>query len=53
LDSWSSSAAAGLASSQEEEEDLDQISSREDNSGLKELIATYKPLDLKFNHHIN
>jgi hypothetical protein len=38
------SAAAGLASSQEEEEDLDQISSREDNSGLKELIATYKPL---------
>jgi hypothetical protein len=33
-----------LASSQEEEEDLDQISSREDNSGLKELIATYKPL---------
>jgi hypothetical protein len=37
------SAAAGLASSQEEEEDLDQISSREDNSGLKELIATYKP----------
>jgi hypothetical protein len=37
------SAAAGLASSQEEEEDLDQISSREDNSGLKELMATYKP----------
>jgi hypothetical protein len=38
------SAAAGLASSQEEEEDLDQISSREDNSGLRELMATYKPL---------
>jgi hypothetical protein len=38
------SAAAGLASSQEEEEDLDQISSREDNSGLKELIAKYPAL---------
>jgi hypothetical protein len=37
------SAAAGLASSQEEEEDLDQISSREDNSGLREQMATYKP----------
>jgi hypothetical protein len=38
------SAAAGLASSKEEEEDLDQISSREDNSGLKELIAKYPAL---------
>jgi hypothetical protein len=38
------SAAAGLVSSQEEEEDLDQISSREDNSGLKELIAKYPAL---------
>jgi hypothetical protein len=37
------SAAAGLASSQEEEEDLDQISSREDKSGLREQMATYKP----------
>jgi hypothetical protein len=37
------SAAAGLASSQEEDEDLDQISSREDKSGLREQMATYKP----------
>jgi hypothetical protein len=28
---------------EEEDEDLDQISSREDKSGLKEQMATYKP----------
>ena len=38
-------ALTGLFSKNEEEdEDLDQISSRKDESGLKELIATYKPL---------
>jgi len=38
------SAVAGLTSSEEEEDNLDQISDRRDESGLKELIATYKPL---------
>jgi hypothetical protein len=32
-----------LSKDEEEDEDLDQISSREDKSGLKEQMATYKP----------
>jgi len=38
------SAVAGLASSQEEEDDLDQISDRKDTSGLRELMASYPSL---------
>jgi hypothetical protein len=37
------SALAGLSAPEEEDEDLDQISSREDKSGLREQMATYKP----------
>jgi hypothetical protein len=32
-----------LSKDEEEDEDLDQISSREDKSGLREQMATYKP----------
>jgi hypothetical protein len=32
-----------LSKDEEEDEDLDQISSREDESGLREQMATYKP----------
>jgi hypothetical protein len=38
------SAVAGLTSSKEEEENLDDISDRTDESGLKELIAKYPAL---------
>ena len=38
------SALAGLSAAEEEDEDLDQISSREDTSGLKEMIAGYPAL---------